>query len=110
MFPHGIPGLADLVACLQALLPGIEITSVDIYSKFVQLVNAPLETEPQIGRYDDCGYDQEGVLPLPCTCVMLDEPPYACQNPDNYVFRDGIHPTKATHGLIAAEVEAAIGH
>ncbi len=95
MFPPGIPGLVDLVAGLQASLPGIEITSVDIYSKFVQLVKAPLETEPQNGKD---------------TCVMPNMPPYACKKPDNYVFWDGIHPTRATHGLISAEVEAALGH
>jgi phospholipase/lecithinase/hemolysin len=107
--PEGIPGLVDLIAGLQAQaseeLPGIEITSVDIYSKFVQLVNAPLETEPQIATYNCADYPNN-----PCTCVEPNEPPYACKNPDNYVFWDGIHPTKATHGLIAAEVEAAIGH
>ena len=108
-FPAGIPGLVDLVAGLEASLPGIQITSVDIYSKFVQLVYAPLETEPQIATYDDCGFDEEG-WPLPCTCVMPNMPPYACKKPDNYVFWDGIHPTRATHGLISAEVEAALGH
>ena len=91
-FPPGIPGLVDVLAGVS-LLPGIEITAVDIYSVFVQLVTAPLDTEPQNGTD---------------TCVMPDEPPYACKQPDNYVFWDGIHPTKKTHSLISAEAAAAL--
>lgn len=94
MLPPGIPGLVHVLAGLQGGLPGIEIVGVDIYSKFVQLVNAPFENEPQNGAD---------------ACVKPNVPPYACMNPDDYVFWDGVHPTKVTHGLIAAEVTAAIG-
>jgi outer membrane lipase/esterase len=93
-FPPGIPGLVDVLAGLQTSLPGIEIIGMDIYSKFVQLVIAPLDTEPQNGTD---------------TCVMPNVPPYACKRPDNYVFWDGIHPTKETHRIITAEVAAALG-
>jgi outer membrane lipase/esterase len=94
-FPPGIPGLVDVVAGLQSspMLPGIGITTMDIYSKFVQLVMAPLEEEPQNGTD---------------TCVMPNEPPYACKDPDNYVFWDGIHPTTETHSIIRAVAEAAL--
>jgi len=93
MFPTGIPGLADVIAGLQSspLLPEIQIGTVDIYSKFVQLVKAPLDTEPQNGTD---------------TCVTPDVPPYACRQPDDHVFWDGVHPTGATHSIIAALVAA----
>lgn len=94
LLPPGIPGLVHVLAGLEDALPGINITGVDIYSKFVQLVNAPFENEPHNGTD---------------ACVDPNEPPYACKNPDDYVFWDGVHPTKVTHGLIAAEVAAAIG-
>jgi phospholipase/lecithinase/hemolysin len=94
-FPPGIPGLVDVVAGLQSspMLPGIEITGIDVYSKFVQLVTAPLEGEPQNGTD---------------TCVMPNVPPYACKDADNHVFWDGVHPTKASHDIISAVVEAAL--
>jgi outer membrane lipase/esterase len=92
-FPPGIPGLVDLVAGLQASLPGIQIISTDIYSRFVQLVTAPQESDPQNATD---------------TCVMPNEPPYACKDPDNYVFWDGIHPTRETHSIISAEVAASL--
>jgi phospholipase/lecithinase/hemolysin len=93
-FPAEIPGLAHVLAGLQSSLPGIEITGVDIYSKFVQLVTAPSGNEPQNGTE---------------ACVTPEVSPYACRDADNHVFWDGIHPTKVVHGLIADEVVSAIG-
>ncbi|MGD8631383.1 MAG: SGNH/GDSL hydrolase family protein [Gammaproteobacteria bacterium] len=94
-FPPGIPGLVDVVAGLQSspMLPGIGITAMDVYSRFVQLVTAPLDSDPQNGTD---------------TCVMPNQPPYACKDPDNHVFWDGVHPTKETHSIIRAVAEAAL--
>ena len=41
-------------------------------------------------------------------CVMPGIPPFACKNPDDYLFWDGTHPTKAAHGVIAKEVAAKL--
>lgn len=41
-------------------------------------------------------------------CVMPEQPPYACRKPDDYVFWDGVHPTKVTHGIIADVVTEAL--
>ena len=73
--------------------PGIELTGMAVSSRFVQLATAPLDGEPQIGTD---------------TCVTPNEPPYACKDPDNHVFWDGVHPTRVTHGIIRAAVEAAL--
>ena len=43
------------------------------------------------------------------TCVTPEQPPYACRTPDSYVFWDGVHPTKVTHGIIADVVARALG-
>jgi phospholipase/lecithinase/hemolysin len=31
-------------------------------------------------------------------------PPFDCKEPDEYLFWDGIHPTKATHAAIAQDI------
>jgi len=42
-------------------------------------------------------------------CVMPNEPPFTCQNPDEYLFWDGVHPTTAGHALIAQAVAQLLG-
>jgi phospholipase/lecithinase/hemolysin len=37
-------------------------------------------------------------------CITPNVAPFFCQNPDDYLFWDGIHPTKAVHSIIAHEV------
>jgi phospholipase/lecithinase/hemolysin len=36
--------------------------------------------------------------------VTPNVPPFACQNPDDLLFWDGIHPTKAGHAIIAQQI------
>ena len=31
------------------------------------------------------------------------EPPFACKKPDEFLFWDGIHPTKSGHAILAEE-------
>ena len=73
--------------------PDLEIIRYDVYTRFLQLVIAPLPSDPQNGE-------------VPCVMpnVPPNVPPYACKHPDNYVFWGGVHPTKAVHSIIANEV------
>jgi phospholipase/lecithinase/hemolysin len=80
--------LAGTLLSLGAL-PDIEIITYNITPTFRDLVNNP----------SDFGLENGTGL-----CVMPDVPPYACKKPDDYVFWDGVHPTKVTHGIFAAEV------
>jgi outer membrane lipase/esterase len=41
-------------------------------------------------------------------CVMPEQPPYACKQPNDYVFWDGVHPTKAAHGILADVIGKAL--
>ena len=91
-FPPGIPGLVDMLNNLD-LLPGIEITRYNVFETIGQLVNDPMEGEPQNGED---------------ACVMPNVPPYSCKDPDDHVFWDGIHPTKAVHSIIADEIGALL--
>jgi outer membrane lipase/esterase len=43
-------------------------------------------------------------------CVTPDVPPFRCQTPDQFLFWDGIHPTAATHALIARAVAQLFGY
>jgi len=89
--PVNIPGLDDVLDMIEAAIPDpdLEIIRYDVYTRFLQLVDDPLPSDPQ--NVED-------------PCVEPNDPPYACKRPDNYVFWDGVHPTKAVHGIIANEV------
>jgi outer membrane lipase/esterase len=39
---------------------------------------------------------------------MPNVPPFACQKPDEYLFWDGIHPTRAVHAIVAHEAAAVL--
>jgi outer membrane lipase/esterase len=89
--PVNIPGLDDVLDMIEAAIPdpALEIIRYDVYTRFLQLVLDPRPSDPQNGE---------------APCVRPNVPPYACKRPDNYVFWDGVHPTKAVHSIIANEV------
>jgi len=45
-----------------------------------------------------------GLEVVDAACVTPKVPPFNCKEPDEYLFWDGIHPTKAVHGILAQEV------
>ena len=73
------------------LVPGVQI--VDIFTEFEDLVSNP---------------QNYGLTNSTDACVTPEQPPYVCNKPDEFVFWDGVHPTKVTHGIIADIVADAI--
>jgi len=69
------------------LAPVAGVSVLDFYSAFQHVIANPAEY---------------GLTNTIDACVMPEIPPYVCSSPDEYLFWDGIHPTRAAHGILAA--------
>lgn len=87
-------GLATLLNGLEASL-GMEIVRVDVFA----LLNEVAATPAAFGLTE-----VEAACITPNTRIH----PY-CARPDSYLFWDGIHPTRAGHGILAARAGVALG-
>jgi phospholipase/lecithinase/hemolysin len=79
-------GLKELVSFLPAVLPGIEIVPFDAYGMLSDIVASPAAF---------------GLTNVTMACITPGVAPFACRNPDSYLFWDGIHPTRAVHAILA---------
>jgi phospholipase/lecithinase/hemolysin len=71
-----------------AQLPGIEIVLFDANQVLNDLVGDP---------------ESFGLVEVEEACVMPGRPPFQCKEPDDYLFWDGIHPTRAVHAILALD-------
>ncbi len=55
---------------------------------------------------DPQGY---GLTNVRQACVMPADEPFSCQAPDEYLFWDGIHPTRAAHTIVAQAAASVLG-
>ena len=67
-------------------LPGIQIAQMDVSGQMAAVLHSP-------GNF--------GLTDVTDPCVTPNTPPFTCQQPDDYFFWDGIHPTKAVHAVLA---------
>jgi len=86
-------GLSDALSLLS-LLPGIHLAQLDANQLMHEIVADPAAF---------------GLTNATSACITPGVPPFACTNPDEYLFWDGIHPTTAAHAILAQEAAAALG-
>ena len=81
-------GLAQVLGQLSLGLPGIGFARLDVY----QIQNAIVA--------DPAAFNLTSVT---TACVTPNIAPFTCKNADEFLFWDGIHPTKAGHAILAQE-------
>jgi phospholipase/lecithinase/hemolysin len=81
-------GLAQVLGQLSFGLPGVSFARLDAYQILNSIVANP-------GAFD--------LTTVTTACVTPNVPPFTCQNVDEFLFWDGIHPTKAGHAILAQQ-------
>ena len=85
--------LAGAVQDLTALLPGVDVKVLDVYTILNNVVASP---------------DAYGFVNVTDACITPGVAPFTCATPDTYAFWDGIHPTQALHAIVAEQALALI--
>ena len=86
-------GLDSVVAQFEAVLPGIKIDRLDAFGLLKNLVAHP---------------EAFGLTDVTSPCITPYVAPFTCGTPDEFLFWDGIHPTKAVHDIIAQEAATVL--
>ena len=85
-----------LVPTLVALdqTPGLDIAVLDAFALLQNISANPANF---------------GLTNTTTACVTPNDAPFFCSAPDEYLFWDGIHPTRAAHTLVALEAGRVLG-
>jgi phospholipase/lecithinase/hemolysin len=82
-YNEALKGFLDV---LPAILPGIEIVQFDAFAGVEKIIAHPR-------RF--------GLTNVTDACIKPNVPPFRCKRLDDYLFWDGIHPTREGHRIIA---------
>jgi outer membrane lipase/esterase len=85
---------AGLNLIIGSLPPDAEVALLNVFDKVKQLIMDPAAF---------------GLTNVVDPCVTPNVPPFSCKRPDEFLFWDGIHPTKAVHAIFAAEAANVLG-
>ncbi len=91
-FTDTVNAALDGVVQQLAALPGIRIVRLEAQRLLNDVVARP---------------DAFGLTDVTNACVTTVQP-FTCDRPDQVLFWDGIHPTKAAHAIIADEATSAL--
>src|SRR4029450_1467087 len=86
-------GLDGVVTDSSRDLPGIRIDRLDAYRLLNDLVASP---------------SAFGLINVTDACLTPFVAPFTCGSPDEFLFWDGIHPTRAVHAIIAQEAGSVL--
>ncbi len=109
--------LTPAIMALDSVKPGTKagvLLLVNSYNWYLGTLLDGLSTLPgiEINRFDAAEavrvlaeYPEDyGLEVVDEACVTPKVPPFDCKEPGEYLFWDGIHPTKAAHGILAQEI------
>lgn len=78
----------DMIIDALSLAPNAEVAVLDVFQTVEELVANP---------------QAYGLTEVENPCITPNVRPFSCKRPDQYLFWDGIHPTKAVHRIFAEE-------
>jgi phospholipase/lecithinase/hemolysin len=81
-------GLSDVLDFLKLTLPSINSMQLDVFSTTIGILENP---------------ESFGLTEVEEACIEPQSPNFVCDNPDEYFFWDGTHPTETVHAIFAAE-------
>jgi phospholipase/lecithinase/hemolysin len=79
-------------------LPGIAIAEFNVYATVDTVIAEVLNNEQPFGMTN-----------ANTACIEPSVAPFRCETPDQFLFWDGIHPTKAGHAILAQKAAEVLG-